>query len=451
MDNLAIYGKSFQDKLSFLILEDRVFADRLMEVLKVEFLEYIYQQWFVNTIFEYKKKYKIHPSRETIESIIKASLTKDNELIHRQVSEFYARMLTNPIDDHQFIKDKALDFARKQKLHEAMLKAVDLLKINSFDEIKTVINNALKAGSEIDSGHDYIKDFERRYVENVRSTIPLGLGKIDEIIDGGLGKGEYCILMGGTGVGKTALMVSIASQALKRGENVVFYTLELKPEVIGQRFDACITGVPIGELKQHKEEVLKKIADVPGQLRIKFYPKKTASLTTIRNHLERLKSENFNVGMIVLDYLELLKSVSFKKELRHEIGDTYDEFESIIQELNTVGITASQLNREGYSSQIVTMAHTSEAFNKNFGSYLTLGLSRDSQDKINNTGKISVCKNRNGPDGMVYNIFMDLANVNIKVLDLYNPGIDLPNMVDPEEEKRRLREKYKKFKEKNRI
>ncbi|NDB85864.1 MAG: hypothetical protein EB127_24665 [Alphaproteobacteria bacterium] len=448
--SLANYGKSFQEKLSFLILEDRIFADRMMEVLKIEFLESKYLQWFVDKIFDYKLKFKAHPCKDTMETLIKSSIGKENELIQKQVLEYYARFSkTSEFDDAEFVKTESLDFCRKQKLHEAMLKAAGLLKVNSFDEIRTVIDSALKAGSPIDTGHDYIKDFEKRYVENVRFPISTGWNKIDDITNGGIGRKEYCLILGGTGSGKTFLMVHLGATALKQGYNVVFYTLELSPEVIGQRFDSCITGIPTDELKNNKEQVLQKISEVPGELRIKFFPKKSVGIAGIRNHIERLKMEGFVPDMIILDYLDLLKAGSQKTELRHELGETYDGFEALNQELNTVGISGSQINRTGYKSDVVSMADISEAFNKNFGSYLTIGLSRDPNDRMNNTAKLSICKNRNGPDGIVYSMFMDTANAEIKVLDVYNAEEHQETQSDPEEEKRRMREKYKKFKMKN--
>ena len=144
-----------------------------------------------------------------------------------------------------------------------------------------------------------------------------------------------------------------------------------------------------------------------------------------------------------------MKASVSRKELRHEVGDSYDEFEAVCQEDKLVGWTASQTNRSGYGSNVISMEQTSEAINKNFGSYLTLGLARTQEDKNKNTGRLSVCKNRNGPDGMTYNIFMDPANVDIKILDEYDPRSAPQSMVDPEEQKRRMQAKYKKYKELN--
>lgn len=443
------FGKLFQEKLCYLILEDRVFADRMIEVLKIEFLESKHLQWFVDKVFNYKTTYKTHPSTETMETIIKSNVEKENELLQKQIVDFYVRWNKTNIEDKEFIKHESLDFCRKQKLHEGMMKCTGLLKTNSFDEIKQVIDTALKAGAEIDPGHDYIKDFEKRYVDNVRFPISTGWEKIDEITSGGLGRGEYGLIMGASGGGKSMLMVHLAVEALKKGLNVIYYTLELRPEVIGQRFDACLTGIPISELKEHKQEVLDKIKNIPGKLIIKFYPKKSASITTIRNHFSRLKTQGFKGDMVILDYLDLLKSVGIKKELRHEIGETYDEFEAFGQEENLVLWTGSQINRTGFGSNTISMEHVSEAFNKNFGSYLTIGLSRDDNDKVNNTGRITICKNRSGPDGITFNVFMDPANVDIKVLDVYDSYADQHSMIDQEEEKRRRQERFKKYKNKN--
>jgi len=448
-ENLSFsqYGKSFQDRLSFLILEDRIFSDRMSEVLKVEFLESKYLQWFVDKIFEYKKQFKVHPSRDTMDTLIRSTLSAENELLQKQVVEYYTRMITTTIDNADYIKKESIDFCRKQKLHEGMLKSVPLLKTNSFEAIRKIINDSLKAGEEIDSGHDYLADFEKRYVENVREPITTGFPEIDKITNGGIGRGEYSILLAATGAGKTMMLVSMAAAALKDGKNVVFYTLELRSEVIGLRFDACLSGIPIDELKDKKDEILLKIKGVSGKLIIKHYPKKSASLATIKLHQDRLRSQGFITDEIVVDYLDLLKPISVKKELRMEIGETNDEFEALCQENNIAGITASQVNRTGASSNLVLMEHTSEAFNRHFGSYLTLSLTRNNIDKQNNTGKIAVLKNRNGYDGMAYNIFMDPAIVDIKIIGEYDPDKDSSSQIDPEEEKRRLKEKYKKFKQ----
>ena len=154
------YGKTFQEKLAFIILDDRGFADRMMEVLNIEFLEYKYLQTFVEKVFYYKTKYGSQPSHDTMKSIIKSGIVEENEVLQEQIVKFYAKSLSdiNILESCEYIKDTALDFCRKQKLREAMMKSSTLLQKCSFDEISVLINNALKAGADADFGYDYIKD-----------------------------------------------------------------------------------------------------------------------------------------------------------------------------------------------------------------------------------------------------------------------------------------------------
>jgi len=154
------YGKSFQEKLAFLILDDRVFADRMMEVLDIEFLEFRHLQTFVKKIFNYKTKYGNQPSHEIMKTIIRSQLEDENETLQKQIREYFAKVLSDIriLDSAEFVKDTALEFCRKQKLREAMIKSSTLLQKCSFDEISVLINDALKAGADSDFGYDYIKD-----------------------------------------------------------------------------------------------------------------------------------------------------------------------------------------------------------------------------------------------------------------------------------------------------
>ena len=154
------YGKSFQEGLVQLIFEDRPFADQITEVLDVEFLELEYLRTFVAKIVHYRTKYGKHPSTNAMISILRTELDRESEVTQQQVRDYFARVHTNEIaDDIDYIKETSLDFCRKQKLKEAMMKSVNLLQTCSFDEISKVINDALKLGSENNFGHDFIADF----------------------------------------------------------------------------------------------------------------------------------------------------------------------------------------------------------------------------------------------------------------------------------------------------
>ena len=441
------YGKSFQEKLAFIVLDDRVFADRMMEVLNIEFLEYRYLQAFVEKIFQYKKKYSSHPSNETMKTIIRSGIDDLNEVTQKQIRDYYAKVMADIsiLESCEFVKDTAIDFCRKQKLREAMLKSTTLLQKCSFDEISVVINNALKAGADADFGYDYIKDFEERFEFTGRETITTGWKKMDEITGGGGGRGEIGVVIAPTGVGKSMVLVHLGAEAVKAGMTVVHYTLELKDTVIASRYDSCITGIPLNELMDRKEEIREYLRDIDGTLIVKEYPTKTATTNTIRAHLQKLKQQDIVPDMIIVDYADLLKTLSARSEKREELESIYEELRAIMMENQVVGWTASQTNRTGLQAEIITMQSISEAFNKCFVADLIFSVSRTADDKQTNGGRIYIAKNRNGPDGLVYNIFMDTANIDIKILDRYSQEESRTPQLSKEEQANYLLDKYKKL------
>jgi len=123
--------------------------------------------------------------------------------------------------------------------------------------------------------------------------------------------------------------------------------------------------------------------------------------------------------MVIVDYGDLLRSTTTKRnsEKRHELESIYEELRGMAQEFECPIVTASQTNRSGLNAEVITMESISEAFNKCFVADLIISLSRTIKDRNCNIGRIFVAKNRNGPDGIIYSVFMDTGTVTIKVLE----------------------------------
>ena len=447
------YGKSFQEGLVQLIYEDRPFADQITEVLNGDFLELDYLKIFLQKITDYREKYNRHPSVEAIATILKTDLDNEDEVIQRQVREYFLRIHNREMTDIEFIKETSLDFCRKQNLKEAMLKSVGLLQNCSFDEISTVINDALKLGSENNFGYDYMADFEARFIPRHRIPCTTGWQEIDQLCGGGLGKSELGVVVAPTGAGKSMVLVHLGSQAIKEGKTVVHYTMELQDTIIATRYDSCITGYPLSDIINFKEEVYDEIKDLDGTLIVKEYPTKSASTATIKAHLAKLIKRGIKPGMIIVDYADLLKPTVVRKEKRSELESIYEELRAISTEFQCPVWTASQTNRSGLNAEVITMEQISEAFNKCFVADFIFSISRTIEDKQNNLGKMFIAKNRNGPDGMVYNIFMDTSNVSIKIMPPQttssvngNTVMTGPPPLGPRLQKQLLKDKYSKLK-----
>ena len=162
----------------------------------------------------------------------------------------------------------------------------------------------------------------------------------------------------------------------------------------------------------------------------------------MKTHLEKLKNRGISPGVVIVDYGDLLKPISYKKEeKRHQLESIYEELRGLSQIYGCPIWTASQTNRSGLNAEVITMESISEAFNKCFVADFIFSLSRTVEDKGTNSGRLFIAKNRNGPDGLVYPIFMDTSNVKIKVLQ---------PLTEEEQEKdiqRRAKEKMKRLKD----
>jgi len=448
------YGKAFQEGLVQLIFEDRPFADQITEVLDTQFLELEYLQVFVNKIIDYRDKYNTHPSVEAMITILRTELDNENEVTQNQVREYFARTHTHELTDTEYIKDVSLEFCRKQNLKEAMMQSVGLLQNCSFDEISTVINTALKLGSDNNFGYDYLKDFEARFVPRHRRPVTTGWNEIDAICGGGLGQSELGVVIAPTGAGKSMALVHLGTEALKEDKTVVHYTLELQDTVIANRYDSCLTGYPLSDIITFKEEVYEAVNDVSGSLIIKEYPTKSATTNTIRSHLSRLVKRGIKPGLVIVDYADLLKPITVRKEKRNELESIYEDLRGMATEFKCPIWTASQTNRSGLSAEVITMEQISEAFNKCFVADFIFSISRTIEDKQNNQAKMFIAKNRNGPDGIIYPLFMDTSNVKIKILPralsptTTNGVATTPVALGVKQQQELLRAKYNKIKRK---
>ena len=452
--NFGRYGKAFQEGLVQLIFEDRPFADQITEVLDTQFLELEYLRIFVNKVIDYRTRYSTHPSVEAMITILRTEMDGEDEVLQNQVREYFARIHTREMSDVEYIKETSLDFCRKQNLKEAMMKSVGLLQNCSFDEISTVINDALKLGSENNFGYDYLADFEERFKIKHRNPVTTGWTEIDGITGGGLGKSELGVVIAPTGAGKSMALVHPGAQAIQDGKTVVHYTLELQDTIIGTRYDSCITGYPLSDIRNFKDEVYEEIKELDGALIVKEYPTKSATTNTLRSHLSRLVKRDIKPGLIIVDYADLLKPVTVRKEKRNELESIYEELRALSTEFKCPIWTASQTNRSGLNAEVITMEQISEAFNKCFVADFIFSISRTIEDKQNNQGKIFIAKNRNGPDGMIYPIFMDTSNVKIKILPktqmptATNGVVTSPVALGVKQQQQLLKEKYTKLKRK---
>jgi replicative DNA helicase len=408
-DKLSEYGHTFQIKLIASLFNDRKFLQQISDILYPEYFESEPNQFIIETILSYNKQYKDVATLD----VLKVKLQSiDNEVFKATVIDSLKQAHRHfESSDLEFIKEQALDFCKNQSIKKAILDSVDLLKSSNYDSIKSKMDEAMKAGITRDVGHEYNIDIDDRYTESARKTISTGWEAIDELMDGGLAAGELGVFVAPAGIGKSWALVNIGCNAAKKGLNVIHYTLELNQAYVGLRYDAVITGIPAQNLKYHIEDVKDRVAEIPGQITIKYYPTKGATTLTINSHVEKCLANGFKPDLLIVDYADLLRNNgNSNMDIRLQLGNIYEDLRGLSGELEIPIWTASQANRSALQEDIIQADKISESYNKIMTADFVVSLSRKIEDKMAGTGRLHIIKNRFGPDGITLPSKANLSN-----------------------------------------
>ena len=399
-DSLNDYGPTFQTKILSSLLTDKVFISTIIDIIEVDYFQSDANKWIVKTIEKYFMEYKTPPSLDAL----KVELKKlKNDVLQVAVVEALKSAWTHrESDDLDYVKDEILDFCKNQKLKKAILESVDLLENKDYDGIKMVVDTAMRAGTTRDLGHDYISGFEERLETSARKTTPTPWPVINDIMDGGLGGGELGVMGAPAGIGKTWFLQTVGADAIKKGMKVVHYTLELNQAYVGLRYDTIISGINTQQLKYYKEDVQSKLFDIQGNLMIKYYPTRTASVQTISSHLKQLELIEFKPDVIVVDYADILKPISNYREKRLNLGETYEHLRGMAGEFDVPVWTASQANRSSLEEEVIGADKVSEDYSKVMTADFVMSISRKVEDKVANLARVHIIKNRFGVDGVTY-------------------------------------------------
>jgi len=416
LDTLEKYGHSFQAKVLSALLTDAKLLDTLEDIVHKKFFESEVNKWIVERIKEYYEQYRKPPTLD----VFKVELEKEqNPTLKKTVVE-QLRVIYTQIgqDDLQYVKDEFSAFCINQNLKEAIIQSVDLLKAGNYDKIKDLVDRAMKVGNELHLGHDYIKDYLLRINEADRNTVSTGWDAIDELMDGGLGPGELAVIVAPSGVGKTWALVALGAAAVRAGKSVVHYSLELSEYYVAQRYDTVFTHIPSAELKDKTDEVYSKIQKLSGNLLIEYLAPKSVSSKKIQMHIEQMIAAGNRPDLIIIDYADLLLSHSNKSESTYgEQGGVYIDLRGMGGELGIPIWTASQTNRSGIDSEIIEADKIADSYAKVMNADFIMSISRKANDKLNNTARIHIMKNRFGPDGLTYPSKMD---TNKGILEVYD-------------------------------
>ena len=422
LQSLNQYGPDFQIKVLSSLLTHKEFLTNIHDIISDEYFENQAHKWSIKQILKYYDKYHTTPSME----VLKVELQKiDNDVLKISIRDQLKLAYVTSDEDLKYVQEEFTNFCRNQQLKKALMSSVDLLKAGDFDGIRTLVDGALKAGQDKNVGHEYNKDIEERYRENSRTVIPTPWDRINGLLQGGLGNGDFGLIFGNPGGGKSWSLVAIGGYAVRLGYNVLHYTLELGEDYVGKRYDAFFTKIQVNKTDQLKPKAEEVVPKLPGQLIIKEFPTGRATMSTIESHINKVENMGVKADLVIIDYVDLLSSRKKNRERKDEIDDIYSSTKGLARELDIPIWSVSQVNRAGAKDEIIEGDKAAGSYDKLMITDFSMSLSRKKEDKVKGTGRFHIMKNRYGMDGLTFAVKADTATGHFEVFD-YN--------IDSEEE-----------------
>ena len=417
LNTLAQYGTGFQIKVLSSLLTHKEFLTNINDVLSEEYFDNSAHKWIINEILKYYTKYHTTPTMEVLKTEMKKL---ENEVLQLAIKEQLREAYEASEDDLAYVEEEFSNFCKNQQLKKALMTSVELLKGGEYDSIRHLVDNALKAGGDKNIGLEYNKDIESRYREDARTVVPTPWDIFNKLFQGGLGKGDFGLIFGNPGGGKSWTLIALGGAAVSLGYNVIHYTLELSEGYVGKRYDAFFTGVPVNMINDFQDKVQETIKTLPGNLIIREYSPGKASISTIEAHIKKTIDQDFKPDLIIIDYVDLLRSKRSKGDRKEEIDDIYVSTKGLARELKLPIWSVSQVNRAGAKDDIIEGDKAAGSYDKIMITDVAISLSRKKEDKVSGTGRFHIMKNRYGGDGMTFGAKIDTSTGQMEIFDDYD-------------------------------
>ena len=344
-DKIEPFDIDYQNRFLHVFISDKDgFPERIIDIVHVDFFD-SYQKILLDYELDFFSKYKEVARFSSLKDIINE---KEKGLNRDQLLGLLEKIENTKIENIKHVKDSSYRFFKERSVKNCLFELVADWKKHNYDTMKLKLENSLRAGEPKETGHNYLKDSLKRLDRDFRDPISF-IASLDVFIGGGLAAGEMGIILAPTGGGKSMFLVAGAATALLAGKKVLYYTLELAEEVVGQRFDSCINQVDlksVWDFSDYIQERLEEIEKLGGDLVIKKFPSGQATINTLMSHVRTLETnEGFRPDIIFIDYGDLLKSLDNYSEKRHSLDSIYIGIRGMADELGIPIWNAAQTNR----------------------------------------------------------------------------------------------------------
>jgi replicative DNA helicase len=412
--NLGYLGEAFQYKLAQEFISNHTFFEDLSPIIDQNMFTDPNLKTFVGVMKNYYERGGVVPSYDMMDVELRNISHSERE------TETYEAVLdkvkNTPSEGVDRIRELAEKFFRQQNIVRT---ANEILKIagngdsDQYEACVGLLNDAMTKGIHNDFGECLFDHLEETLSDDYRIPIPTGIGKIDETLEGGLGKGELGVIIGPTSFGKTSLTTAMASHAAEQGFKVLQIVFEDRIKQIQRKHLGRITGIEAKDLsKPDNIELVKATLEayplkeaMQNNLRIVKFPSGEKTARQIERFIKKMINSGFKPDLTIIDYFECLEhenDKSISNEYEKE-GKTMRRFEAMAGELDMAIWIPSQGTKESINLELVTMDKIGGSVKKAQIAHVIMSIARTVDDIANNKATIAILKNRAGKSGKVFN------------------------------------------------
>lgn len=420
--DLGYLGEDFQYKLVHTFMEDKEFFKDLSSIIDQNMFTNPQLKVIVGEMKNYYEKREQVPSYETMGIVL--SERSFSEIEKEEYLSNLKKIFNMKDEDREYIKDLSLKFFKQQNIIKT---ANEILRIagdgntERYEQCVELLSQALNQGTHTEFGSTVFEGLGETLSDDYRTPIPTGVGKLDEALEGGLGKGELGVIIGSSSFGKTSLTTAMASHAAtykcqhnnNRGYKVLQIVFEDRIKQIQRKHIGRITEIEAKDLSKPEiietvKEKLKQYEDkdlLENNLRIVKFPSGEITATKLERFIKKMISSGFKPDMVIVDYFECLEHVSdgrVANEWEKE-GKTMRKLESMAAEYDIAMWIPTQGTRDSVNMELVTMDKAGGSFKKIQIAHIVVSIARTMEDIESNKATIALLKNRAGKSGKVFN------------------------------------------------
>ncbi|KLN95684.1 DnaB-like helicase C-terminal domain-containing protein [Moellerella wisconsensis] len=406
------FDENFQTILAAYYCRDYRFVTQAHDLVEPSQFDNQAMGILVKTAGNYFKMYRSPPSIETLVAMVTADIKKKviRADYSKDIVEAIKRINAVKLTDSQYMVDQVTIFAQSVAFDNAMMKAAEFKDKGDFEKAMQIMDKVKYLGAKGTSEvYDYFEESAKRYEARERvasgEAPPQGITTGNRAFDNllyhkGWGRREMVLFMGFAKSGKSTAMGEFSVNATLAGYNVLYLSLEVHKEIIADRFDARLSETEMEALVDDRDKVTKKLKEIGadekiGKLYVVQRPSGSVSPNDVARIIEAIISTGVTLDMVAVDYADLMKPNYRSGDPREDVKSIYSDLRAVYDTYNVAGMTASQTNREGGSSEVATMMHAADNIEKVRIADLVITINKTEEEKAKGEARLYIAGSRN--------------------------------------------------------